>query len=216
MSLSFLDVIEYPDDELKISGVPEDTEFVYVPTSYLDGLVNHLGIRFGYVINRYGIDDPKDIDVLSGVEGDCLHEKAANFLTSCYHTPVLRFDDTILFGKTEKSYWALWYDNDVSDSCIANISKDHFKDFVEFVDAWMKDLADNYENWRHSPDEKPKFFMFTPRGWIRSGFNSAFPPKDTEEFANMKDLYAKYASGDPDVPFVKFREALDKFMEKSK
>lgn len=147
----------YAGNEIALhGGIPRNTSYDYVSSSFLNGLVNYCGIKRSFIINRYGLEDDK-LKTYSDV---------AAHLSTLPHT-LKQYDDVLMFGETETCYWLFWYDMDCSDCNISRIDKDLVPSLDELALRYMESLAASFKNWVHHEAEAPIFTEFVAERWIR-------------------------------------------------
>lgn len=156
-----LDTYDYPREMIQLhGGIPQNTVYNYVSSSFLNGLVNYAGIKIGYMLNRYGLKHLEDEETYASYVG------ITKWIDQQPHCSKFDHDDCILLGETESSYWCFWFDRDVSDCCVSRMEKSFYKSFEDFELSTLSNMASNYENWKHSDAPGPEFHKFTPKGWI--------------------------------------------------
>ena len=151
----FADSEDYPEN-IAERGVPQNTSFQYVSSTFVNGYVNYINVKYAIMIERYTEFNIKNIRRFISWLKDQFHTKYGNFLTLTAGDNIL--DDIILFGETENSYWYIWSDRDCSDCCIGSIDKTVVTDLSEFRDTFI-DFA--LGNGYHKYVELP-----TPSGFI--------------------------------------------------
>lgn len=101
----------------------ENTLYQYVPSSVLNGVINHVQILSANVISRYAIPDNEATDDTNELTRSALKRKVKEFneKEAEYHTNLDQFgDDVLILGYIEdnETYWYFWFDQDVSDCFI--------------------------------------------------------------------------------------------------
>lgn len=142
----FDEIKEYPKQELAENGIRDNTWYNYVPSSFLDGLINHVDILVSIMIKN-------DDDIRSKVD----------FSIDKYHTSLhskisILPNDVIFLAETNKSYWIFYYDKDVSDCSLGRIEKEKFKNDIDFkgfvLQYYIYKIFKNY------------YGLPLPSGWI--------------------------------------------------
>ncbi len=123
---------EYPEGVAE-RGVPEDTLYAYISSTFLNGYINYVKCFYAVMIERY-CDWGKDAK-LSGGEIDIDDgekpidiEAVIATLKDDVHTDLSRCpDDVLVLGETDTCYWFFWFDHDVSDCQIGRFKKDDIR-----------------------------------------------------------------------------------------
>tara|TARA_B100000700_G_scaffold88627_1_gene99906 strand:- start:23299 stop:23859 length:561 start_codon:yes stop_codon:yes gene_type:complete len=149
---------DYPGAQIALyGGLPPGHSYNYVSSSFLCGLVNYAGIKTGYMLNRYGLDD-------------CDWESYAQVIEHINTMPHFidpDADDVVLLGETDTCFWWFWFDRDVSDCNVTRIPRELFRnDFEFFEQCILEHLRENYDGWQHTEDAEPEFYRFKVNGWI--------------------------------------------------
>jgi len=121
---------EFPSHNQMAEGIPENTVYSYVSSTYVNGFVNYINPFYFVLVKRYSDDKEweKCIESISSIEKE-------------YHLRLSKFgDDILLLGETENNWWYIWYDNDVSDCCIGKFEKSKISkdDLIECFIEWIK------------------------------------------------------------------------------
>lgn len=153
----FDDCIEYPDNELKLNGIPKNVFYEYISSTYLNGFINYVENYDAIMIERYE---------------DWWEDKEKYENENDHHTNYSKYpDDVIIFAESENDYWFFWNDRDCSDCCIGRIDKTRVKDLNEFKELFIKFIDNNgnpeprQENCEHITGRYIN--LNPPRGWIR-------------------------------------------------
>ena len=146
----FTEEIEYP----KMVGyeiMPWGHYWEYISSTFLNGFINYVDIKFAFLVDRYTIDDGyndhEDVELKKQALIDFLRKKDV-------HTHLSEFqDDIIVLGEVEKnSYMFFWFDCDVSDCCIARFkTSDQLFKIKENLRAFVKEIY--YEHTLDKQDE---------------------------------------------------------------
>lgn len=132
-----MDAYEYAGSQVEaFGGIPQDTSYTYISSTFLNGLVNYGKNHHPFLIARYGISQPgQTMDVIDHAKGtagtpeECwekvrqVYQAHADATLDEIH-PVFGGDDWLLFYETSSSYIAMWYDLDCSDCSIDRYSKE--------------------------------------------------------------------------------------------
>lgn len=167
-----LDELEYGRDVVEANGggIPQNTEITYIGSDVLNGVVNIGRNHICMMIARYGLDD--------GGENYSRHAYFERVIDECRladnYDPVRRVrdeyqahadsitknlhgDDWLVAFETSDSFFSMWYDNDVSDCCIARYSKEDLKELgVESITDFLYELLI-----RHSKSSATYFSQYT-------------------------------------------------------
>lgn len=155
--------LEYPHD-IAERGVPNNTLYSYVSTTFLNGYINYVQWCYGMLIERYSRFDEEKLKHL-------LDYWAAQPHSDYREAPVEAgerldvLDDVWILGQTKNCWWFFWSDMDVSDSCIGRFSKDA-------VPGWPVVLAMTTFLARLGQPESSGITgryveLSEPKGWIR-------------------------------------------------
>lgn len=115
-------------------GIPQNTLFVYMPTTFLNCAVNYIKIFSIIMIERY-------VKFTKKIAG----RMEARITQGTFYNYSSVDDDVIIFAESTNSYWILWADRDTSDCCIGRIEKKYFKSSDEFKKAFIKWLRTHSE-----------------------------------------------------------------------
>lgn len=166
-----VETFEGPSEKIaEHGGIPTDTCYGYVSSSFLDGLVNYFSDRRVFLINRYGIKDQEDKPVTIPHKTPREQYDELTRLPICHFNP-LAHDDCLIFAQTEKDYWIFWYDRDCSDCFLWRISKETAAmSFEELVSAFNDDMRERHRDWGHYTDHDEAIIVEYPKatrfGWI--------------------------------------------------
>lgn len=150
-----LDVVEYPSHE-QLFELPINTKYIYVSCTYLNGLINYVSHKKVYLINRY-----RNLNEFA---------ELVNSLDSKeqYHTNYSTINEELMILGELKDSWVLFdYDPDVSDCCIARISKEEvtYEDMIRYVESEVKRLL------LHEYPKKDRPLEFVelpiPKDWVK-------------------------------------------------
>jgi hypothetical protein len=128
--MGFLDLFkkdyEYPSDEIaKFGGLPQNTLYCYVSSTFLDGLINYVKPFKAFMIHRY-VELPKEkyMDIFLEALKDQAHTNYSNaFVVVRKKIEIKHFSEEItVLAEGGGSYWCFNYDPDVSDCLIARCS----------------------------------------------------------------------------------------------
>ena len=155
--LQDLDCYEFPRVQIQEhGGIPQDTSYNYVSSSFLNGLVNYGAGHVGYLFKRYELTD-KDgnsliTDSMSATEIEALYQRYADNAAANHHFSA-DGDDWLIFYGTDVSYMFMWYDLDCSDCSVERWSKQSCSaagvhDLESFIQERVKLLL---ENWKEAP-----------------------------------------------------------------
>jgi len=126
----FQHIEEYPDN-IAEQGIPNNTLFEFVSSSFLNGFINYTEPFWGCVIERYKVWKDIDMDMWKKYLFDPLPP----------HAHLDYFDDDVLIlSETANCFWFFWFDCDVSDCQIGRIdksliTKDEMRDLLV---EWIK------------------------------------------------------------------------------
>lgn len=124
----FWDLFEFDEDypkEVAERGVPENTLYCYISSTFLGGFINYVEPIKAVMIKRYR-------------ESDYDHAKEAENISSAVNTNIaLLQDDVLVAAQTENDYWFFWFDNDVSDCVIGRFSKSKCSE-SEYIEKFDK------------------------------------------------------------------------------
>lgn len=167
----YLDEYSGGDVVAQFGGIPPNCNIEYISVSFLDGIVNYLDNRRAFMMNRYGLSDYPALANNGEVTQRECYRKAANEIAEMPHSELLTYDDVLLFGETENSFYYLWYDNDVSDCCIQRVSKETFPTLTldDYVQLILTQRCETFDCWQHDfTQDEPMFIEFKPNGWVSS------------------------------------------------
>ena len=148
----FDDDYEYPGDRVAEHGVPQDTLYTYISSTFVSGYLNYIGIFHALMFERYNKwGDNFQQQILDAMEDDphCSYGRQG-------------YDDIICLGETENSWWYVWLDRDVSDCCIGRISKEKVE--REVLVAMIKKVA--AECSKEYGVSGRMFELPPPTGWV--------------------------------------------------
>jgi hypothetical protein len=154
---------EYPMKELIDSGLrlEHSIMYCYVPSTFLNGIINYVTPVETLILDRYHIDGDEDFkcnplklavhaagptwvwetkEVLTKKEAFALLDSGYEM----YHTNLRTFDDDVLMlAETEKLWWFFWFDMDSSDCCVGCFDKGQDKDqVISAFERYAKDISD--------------------------------------------------------------------------
>jgi len=183
---------EYPGDMVAERGVPQNTFYIYIATTFLNGLINYVKIDKMFLIERYSIMHPIKNQLIleklgenSGhfnaderlkVDEQFVKEKLDNQYQELFakipdDDMILdTLDDLIIFAHTENSLWIFWSDRDCSDSCIGRVDKNKC-DMSTFVSLFLKHIQNDFlpDTRRPSSESITGKYLELPipkNGWI--------------------------------------------------
>lgn len=133
----------YPSEQIReFGGIPQNTIYEYVASSFLDGLVNYGSNHVGYLVARYGLRDEHDKQL--AVTED-VYQAFANKSTVNPNFKAVG-DDWLIMYQTESSYFFLWYDQDCSDCIIERWGKESCSEVgVHTLDEFIAERLLKYE-----------------------------------------------------------------------
>lgn len=99
---------DYPQDVAE-RGVPENTLYSYISSTFLDGVINYVKPIKAVMIERYDNNDNTEVVAEFNKEH---HSKLAALP-----------DDVLIAAQTKNDYWFFWYDKDCSDCFIGRFNK---------------------------------------------------------------------------------------------
>lgn len=131
--------VEYPKN-IADNAMPQNTIYYYVGYTFLNALSNYIKPFYVIGIERYENWDETDLN------------KEIQKLADDFHTNYLRsfFDDVILLGESDVSYWYLWIDKDVSDCFIGRFSKEKIT-----KEKMKKDVIEHFKQCKKECNCKP-------------------------------------------------------------
>ena len=161
IDISKIDVYEYPNDE-QFFELKQNTEYVYVSSSYLNGLINYVKPLYLVCSQKYTYYEEFDkiIEKLQKINMDA-------WPCSWYHTDFSEIEDNIYYlGETDSSYIIFNYDRDCSDCAIARLDK---KDFTfEQAKIYMMEQAKyEAELYSYNVCNLRYIELPNPQGWIK-------------------------------------------------
>lgn len=151
----FMGCYQYPflDD---ITNMDNDTFFSYTGLHAALMVANYMRCNGAFMIARYSCKDNLDMRDTIKLDKDdpCLKNYYDNIKEmesvpngNWHHTNYGKYaiDDVILTGESDKNYWCVWLDKDVSDCCIWKVSKPHYINADDFKEAVRFELeSDGY------------------------------------------------------------------------
>lgn len=180
---------EFPSNEDMLDGIKDGQAWLYIPTTYLNGLINYVDIIGVVGKIDVGEDDNrreiyiKNLQTLASIAKDkncdikpkytfySVNETAKPCSTNGFHTNVADtryFPNIQIFGKGAGSYW--WFDSDTdgSDCGLCRMREDIFADVNEalcwFITYIGEDYIDNDKDIRKefysNPDDDGSLFDF--------------------------------------------------------
>lgn len=99
----FTNQVDYPDSEQLLGGVPQNTLYQYVSSTYLNGLINYASPSVAILLNGTAEDVAK-------LESQPYHSNYSNH-------------DVVVLGQTSDSVYYFRSNQDVSDCSIGRIDK---------------------------------------------------------------------------------------------
>lgn len=119
----FTNQVDYPDAEQLLCGVPQDTLYRYVPSTYLNELIDYAAPGVAILLNGTAEDVAK-------LESQTCHSNYSNH-------------DVVVLGQTTDSVYYFYSDQDVSDCSIGRIDKATnnvtLDDVLELVTTYLAD-----------------------------------------------------------------------------
>lgn len=180
---------EFPSDEDKLNGIKDGQAWLYISTTYLNGLINYVDIVGAVGKIDIGEDDDrrevyiKNLQTLARIAKDGntgmepkytfygVDETDEPYSTNGFHTNVADtsyFPHMQVLGKGAGSYW--WFDSDMDGSCCglcrmpADIFADDNEAFCWFITYIGEDYIDDDEDIRKEfysdPDGDGSLFDF--------------------------------------------------------
>lgn len=175
--VAYLKMYEYPGDQIQeFGGIPQNTIYEYVSSTFLDGLVNYGTGHRAWLMARYGLNNEEQSHIRDEdyVPTEAEYRAFAKACTEATHFKPVG-DDWLVAYETKESYMFLWYDRDVSDCSIERWSKDmcmqwNIRTLAEFaadrIEAFKVNSA---ERTKHRALANPILIEAGPvRGWICS------------------------------------------------
>lgn len=190
IELVYTDSYEYPREQIEeFGGIPQNTEYTYVSSTFLNGLVNYGKNHRSFLVARYGLDSTQvdeagteesyfvHLDAKYGSDNESLIAQVRqdyqafadkSFGDDVHHTTYNQ-DDWIVMYETSESYVFMWYDRDCSDcsierysieSCIADAGIDNLDDFAVQRLALLRKHQTNFLARYNGIDE---FLVFEPK-----------------------------------------------------
>jgi len=152
---------DYPDMKALLdTGLPPGEFFNYVTSTYLNGLLPYLKPVRVILLERYrnqpDAEDPADRPITD-------EEIEATF-KAMYHTDLDKFGDDVIFvGETEKYWWVLHLDQDVSDCSVGRAPKEDtdcggmFRRKTDnFVSGVTREKLDAWVDWHTGKSGDPR------------------------------------------------------------
>jgi hypothetical protein len=137
----------YPDqDSMAENGVPQDTEYINISRTYLNGFINCVRIYKSILLQK----ELSDYD-WSKLTPENLQCGTSN--TDYGEYP----DDVVVFAETTNSLWYFWCKELSSECCIGRVSKDKItkEDFFNlFIETYKESYTEEYIE------------LLPPKGWI--------------------------------------------------
>jgi len=163
----FNDCVEYPNRNYLVEyGVPQETLYTYVSTTYLNGFINYINVKKVYLVEMYTKFTEQKCDIIKNyfkqsdnfhAKYDDIFEKIENNNTVMCTNDELKFNDNIvIFGESENSNWFFHSDRDCSDSSIGRISNSRYG-----IDLFINSYLEFLHNEEIGVLELP-----VPIGWI--------------------------------------------------
>jgi hypothetical protein len=139
---------EYPQNVAE-RGLEQNHIYHYISSSFLDGLVNYAGIKWGCMIERYGSSDPaKHTEFIVREKFNYTEESMREVISKVDSSIHLKLrdlpDNSVLLGETVNSYWFFYFDWDCSDCSIGRLEKSRFASFEEFKYAIINNVEGKY------------------------------------------------------------------------
>lgn len=146
--------IEYPYNVELLDGIPKDTAYLYISTTYLNGFINYTDeFIYAFMFNHYSTSE---VYKLKCINVDNLKDFAHTDLSSFE-----KFDDIIIVSRVYDGYIVFWSDMDCSDSCIIHITYECISKYFNvsidkdrfILDPYIKTLVNNMINnyWYDDP-----------------------------------------------------------------
>lgn len=182
----------YPTAQIQeFGGIPQDTSYEYVSSTFLNGLVNYGRNHIAYMLCRYGLLKPKDQWRNDAYPTDLdyqdptveAYQAFADAATAKPHFKAEE-DDWFVFYETDVSFMFMWYDQDCSDCVVERYSKESctsvgVNTLEEFVADWIAKFTSGpfsdgyYPRCSGGKDRKEPTKILVraankPRGWINS------------------------------------------------
>jgi hypothetical protein len=148
---------QYPEN-VADRGVPQNTIYSYISTTFLNGFINYVEIKHVMMIERYTeFNDEKIKKYIEHLKSEYNTDYSGSYNTEETGKVV---DDIILIGETEESIWLFWSDRDCSDSCIGRVAKSEEITTLLVKESLIRFIGD-YDDCSGKYAELP-----IPRGWI--------------------------------------------------
>lgn len=132
-----IDQFEYPNAQISENfGLPQNTEYDYVSSAFLNGIMNYGSNYVAFMVGRYGLGDDEHLDGLTYFESmnlqhgpktlERVRQQYQEHACKVFAQPHVKFsgDDWLLYFETPNSYIFMYLDNDVSDCSVTRYSKD--------------------------------------------------------------------------------------------
>jgi len=138
---------QYPEN-IAERGVPQDTYFQYISSTFLDGLINYTEAKRGCLVITVGSgsnadhysDDVAEIEHLLAVYNNSWHSTFSIF----GHTKA--YVKVAILSSTENSHWLFYYDPDTSDCGVGRCSKERVsaEQFADGMHRWLEDQGHDF------------------------------------------------------------------------
>ena len=153
--------VQYPK-EILFDILPWGVYWMYISSTFLNGLINYIKPEKAYLLDRYTAWDERGayryIETQTVVTKEtCTKQESldAFYVRENLHTDLNMFgDDIMLLGSIEDvGYIMFWFDSDLSDCCIGRFKTDdsledvkrHFSEYVSLTDKNLKGYRGNKE-----------------------------------------------------------------------
>ena len=134
--LDNLDCYEFPDNSKLVGGVPPDTFYGYVSSTYLNGFINYVDIVKVILIERYTVFCHDEEEIA---------KKRKIFLEGCHCKLGELGDDVAILSKSgNDDFYIFRFDCDVSDCCIGHYVRDDGEsddDVISIFMNWIDSLV---------------------------------------------------------------------------
>lgn len=181
LSDQWIQEFTYPGAQIQqFGGIPNNTSYEYVSSTFLDGLVNYGRNHVAFLLARHGLRKPEaecvgneDLDYLEPTEEN--YQAFADAQSAQIHFKAAN-DDWFILYETDSSYFFLWYDQDCSDCIIERYCRESCVNAgIENFDQFVEERIDLFKTggsfeFHPRPNNQPVSILVRaankPRGWI--------------------------------------------------
>lgn len=160
MSTDFNEIFKWSEDYPKISGeiLPYGTLYEYISSTFLNGFINYVDIRYAVASNRYWDDE----DVRNFGDWEEFISNMSKRTEPHTNLDTYRSDICCYGLDNHKDFIFFYFDRDVSDCCIGRLEKESTTEELlkQYVINTSLNKAEGYQ-------ETPKILQIKkPKGWV--------------------------------------------------